>query len=288
MLMKRYKFLGLILLVLACIGQLSPVVGQQPLIRHFEEGEELIYEGEFSRSVLRSIDVADFKFSATKVPLSTDGEDQPSPTFSLQLVGEVKSKGFFSKLFNLNFLERVISIVEPKTFTVQSTKRFDQQGKRVRTSETTYDHKERKLVWVERDPREPTREPRVASASYTTQVQDVLSAIYFLRTQPMAIGQTLELSINDSGNVYQVPVRIVGKKRIKTVLGKVDTLVVDVQMFGAKKLIASDGEFLIWLTADERRIPVKAKVKTQYGTFDINLKRMIKTPSAQSARLVAN
>jgi hypothetical protein len=56
-------------------------------------------------------------------------------------------------------------------------------------------------------------------------------------------------------------------------------------MFGAKKLIASDGQFLIWLTADERRVPVKAKVKTEYGVFDIQLKRMVKSSLAQSAKL---
>jgi hypothetical protein len=267
------------------VVQPNLVLSQQPLIRHFENGEELFYEAEFSRAVLRSIDVADFKFSATKVPLSTDGEAKPTPTFSLQFTGEIKSKGFFSKLFNINFLERVTSIVEPDSFTVQSTKRYDQQGKRLRQSETTYNHKERKLVWIEIDPREPTREPRVANANYPADVQDILSAIYFLRTKPLAVGKSFELSINDSGNIYQVPLRVVEKKRLKTVLGKLDTFVVDVQMFGEKKLIANDGQFLIWLTADERRIPVKAKVKTQYGVFDIKLKRMVKTPVAQSAKL---
>ena len=282
---KGYFAFALLMVLVTFVGQPCVVLSQQPLIRHFENGEELFYEAEFSRAVLRNIDVADFKFSAARVPLSTDGETKPTPTFSLQFIGEIKSKGFFSKLFNINFLERVTSVVEPATFTVQSTKRYDQQGKRLRESETTYDHKERKLVWTEVDPREPARAPRVANANYPADVQDILSAIYYLRTKPLDVGKSFEFSINDSGNIYQVPVRVVEKKRLKTVLGKVDTFVVDVQMFGAKKLIASDGQFLIWLTADERRVPVKAKVKTEYGIFDIQLKRMVKSSLAQSAKL---
>ena len=32
------------------------------------------------------------------------------------------------------------------------------------------------------------------------------------------------------------------------------------------------GEFSIWITNDARRIPVRGRVKTDYGTFDIKLK----------------
>lgn len=271
--------------LLAIAASAIQAVPQHAVIGHLERGEELVYEAEFSRAVLRNIDVADFRFSSIRVPVTNGGTSasaspkQPDPAYSLQFVGEIKSKGFFSRLFNLNFLERVISIVEPGSFSLQSTKRFDQQGKRVRTSETVYDRETRKIVWTERDPKDPSREPRVARADLVEQVQDVLSAIYFLRTQPLAVGKTIQISISDSGNVYQVPVKVMERRRLKTVVGRVDSFMVDVQMFGAEKLITKQGQFSIWLTADERRIPVKAKLKTEYGTFDITLKRLIRNPS---------
>src|SRR4030095_13581705 len=112
-------------------GSLS---AQKLAVAHFERGEELIYEAEFSKALLKNIDVADFRLTATRIPSAATTINNPapeSPIYSLQFTGEVKSKGFFTKLFNLNFVERVISIVEPRSFVVQNTKRFDQQGKRV-------------------------------------------------------------------------------------------------------------------------------------------------------------
>jgi hypothetical protein len=61
---------------------------------------------------------------------------------------------------------------------------------------------------------------------------------------------------------------------MKTVLGRVKVIRVEPQVFGADRLIRSEnGQFTIWLTEDNRHIPVGARIKTEYGTFDIKLKR---------------
>ncbi|HWN11506.1 MAG TPA: DUF3108 domain-containing protein [Pyrinomonadaceae bacterium] len=251
----------------------------------FESGEELIYVAEFSRLLLKKIDIADFRFSAARQesPQGSGGSGSPTSTASddtLKLTGDISSKGFFSKLFNLTFRERVESIVDPTFFTVQKSKRIDEQGKRVRVSETTYARG--KLFWIERDPNNATRVPRTATASFTGAIQDVLSAVYYLRTQPLEIGKKLEVTISDSGRVFQVPVLVVEKKRMKTVLGRVEAVRVDPQVFGANGMLGAKGQVSIWFTNDTRRIPVNAKIKTEYGTFDITLRKVI-TPSAKNS-----
>jgi len=245
----------------------------------FENGEELIYVAEFSRALLKKMDVADFRFTAAKEK-STDSnasQDNGGSGYALKFTGDVSSKGFFSRLFNLRFQEQVESIVAPASFTVQRTKRIEVQGKRARTSEAVYDRG--KVFWTERDPNNPTRTPRTASTTFSGPVQDVLSAIYYLRTQHLAVGQTLELSISDSGRVYQVPVRVVEKKRLKTVLGRVEALRLDPEIYGPNRLLDGNGQFSIWVTNDNRRIPVSARVKTEYGTFDITLRKVIQNPT---------
>jgi len=247
----------------------------------FENGEELVYVAEFSRLLLKKMDVADFRFTAGREePLqkaNDPGVSSNAPTpYSLKLTGDISSKGFFSRLFNVNFRQRVESVVEPTFFTVESTKRTDEQGKRVRVSETTYDRG--KLFWIERDPNDPTRVPRTATVSFTGQMQDVLSAVYFLRRQPLEVGKSFEMTLSDSGRVFQVPVRVVEKKRMKTVLGRVEVLRVDPQLYGPNGLVGGKGQFSIWFTNDSRRIPVSAKVKTEYGTFDITLRKVTNPP----------
>jgi hypothetical protein len=245
-------------------------------VRHFELGEELYFEAEFSRSLLRKIDVADLTFRAVRTPVEDKSNELP---YALTFHADVSSKGFFTRLFNLKFRERVESTVEPRTFTIQRTKILDEQGKRVRTTETTFDRSKGKMEWTSRDPNNPAAEPRHAITDFSGQLQDVLSAIYFIRTQPLKVGATFEIFIGDGGRVYKIPVKVVEKKRMKTVLGRVDVLRVNPELFGPERLIDQEkGEFSIWITDDARHIPVGGRVKTDYGTFDIKLKRIVTNP----------
>ncbi len=244
--------------------------------RHFELGEELHFEAEFSRALLRKIDVADLKFRATRTPVEAAG----SKPYALTFNADVASKGFFARLFNLKFRERVESTVEPISFTVQKTTILDEQGKRVRTTESTFDRSQGKMTWTSRDPNNPDAEPRHAITDFSGQLQDVLSAIYFIRTQPLAVGKSFEVFVGDGGRVYKIPVKVVEKKRMKTILGRVDVLRVNPELFGPERLIDDEkGEFSIWITDDAQHIPVGGRVKTDYGTFDIKLKRIVNKPT---------
>jgi hypothetical protein len=246
--------------------------------RHFEVGEELHFEAEFSRALLRKLDVADLKFRATRTPSDPSG----SRPYALTFNADVASKGFFPRLFNLKFRERVESTVEPTSFTVQKTTILDEQGKRVRTTESTFDRSQGKMTWTSRDPNNPDAEPRHAIADFSGQLQDVLSAIYFIRTQPLAVGKSFEVFVGDGGRVYKIPVKVVEKKRMRTILGRVDVLRVNPELFGPERLIDDEkGEFSIWVTDDAHHIPVGGRVKTDYGTFDIKLKRIITNPAAR-------
>lgn len=284
--MNRSRHLIVAILWLATVGA-GFVNAQKPVRvtseRPFEPAEELVYEAEFSRALLRKMDIADFRFTANRTSLNQPTNHlhsaKQTAAYTLVLKGDVSSKGFFAKLFNLRFRERMESVVDPISFAVQNTKRLDEQGKRIRSSEAVFDHVAGKVVWTETDPGNPSRPPRTISSEFTGPIQDILSAIYYLRTQRLQLGTTIELLVSDSGQVYQVPIRVVQKKRIKTVLGKVDALRLDVELFGPRRMIQGEGQFSIWFTDDARRVPVSARVKNEYGTFDIKLKKVLRNSS---------
>jgi hypothetical protein len=154
---------------------------------------------------------------------------------------------------------------------LQTTK-LDEQGNRRRTSEAVFDRAAGKVVWTERDPNNPAQEPRVISSNFSGAVQDLASIFYFLRTQPLAPGRSFEITISDSGRVYRVPVHVVEKKTMKTVLGKVSVLRVEPEVFGEGRLVRGRGKMSIWFTDDARRIPVRASISNEMGTLDIKLK----------------
>jgi hypothetical protein len=239
--------------------------------KSFAAGEELIYEAEFSRAVLRKVDVADFRFTSTL----EGGPNQPGrPSLSLRLTGDVASKGFFSKLFNLRFHEHIESSVDPVTFSVGRTSKLDEQGKRLRHSEAVFDRTTGKVTWTEHDPNNSQQQPRVITGEFSGAIQDVVSAIYFVRSRPLEVGQRFEIQVSDSGRIYRLPINVVARRRMKTVLGRISVIRIDPEVFGEDRLLRGKGKFSIWLSDDQRRVPVRADLSNELGKFEIKLKQV--------------
>lgn len=240
----------------------------------FEPAEELVYEGEITRSLLRGIDIAELRFTAerTAVDAANAKDGRGNAETRLRFTAEAVTKGLFRKLFGLRFRQRIVSTVEPSSFTVLQTTKLDEQGDRQRSSEAIFDRSTGKVVWTERDPKDPTREPRVITSEFSGAVQDIASVFYFLRTQTLAPGKRVDITLSDSGRIYRFPISIVEKKRIKTVLGEVSTLRVDPELFGEGRLLRGKGKISIWLTDDARHIPVQARISSDMGTLNIKLK----------------
>jgi len=267
-----------LLLVLAfhsAFGQQTP-----PAALPFSSGEELIYQAEFNKGLLRGIDVAEFRFKAVIEPVSSRGPAGDEPLI-VRLVGDVASKGLFPRIAGFRFHQHVESTVDPAPFTVLRTSKLEEQGKRVRASEAVFDHEARKVTWTERDPNQ-SQPPRISALDFSEPIQDVLTVIYFLRTQKLEVGKSFDVPLSDAGRVYRFSVAVVERKELKTALGRVQAVRIDPALFGENGLVRSRGSLSIWITDDSRRLPVKAQLRVPIGTFDIKLKRV--THDEKSAR----
>lgn len=246
----------------------------------FEPAEELVYEGEFSKLVLRGIQIAEFRFTAGHAPAAQTAahanDAAPPPPDNLLFKGDATAKGWFRKLFGIDFHFSMESLVEPTTFNILRTTKRDEQGDRVRTSEAIFDRTQNLITWTERNPNDPQSQPRTVKRPLGSAAHDFLSALYFLRTQKLAPGRSLELVLSDSGEVFYIPVKVVERKRMKTPLGKTETLRLDVGLFGPDRLIQGrKGQMSLWLTDDARHIPVRAHLDTDEGALDIKLKQVV-------------
>jgi hypothetical protein len=282
----RFRFAALALFISALLFAVAPAAdsrrkdaGKLP----FEPAEELVYEGEFSRALLRGLNVAELRFTAARTQASNAQPNSVGAPHSLRFTLDAVTKGLLRKLFGLNFRQHIESTVEPATFSVLQTTKLDEQGKRKRTSEAIFDKAAGKVVWTERDPTDPGREPRVVTNQLSGSVQDIASAFYYLRTQPLRLGTSFSVLVSDSGQVYSVPVTVSEKKTLKTVLGKVQTVKVDAEIFGDKGMVRGKGKMSIWFTDDDRHVPVRARINNEMGTLDITLKRIV-TSAPNAAR----
>lgn len=247
----------------------------------FDPTEQLTYEAFYTKFLFRSINVAELSFVSQRDPHANDSSHTVIKVADVNKPGdanfrftmEMASKGIVPRLFGFRFHQRVESLVDPAEFAVLRTTRLDEQNDRRRTSEAVFDKGTGKIVWTERNPKEPQSTPRVVTSQFNHATQDIVSIFYFLRTQKLAPGQKLEVPLSDGGRTFRLPVTVVERKRLKTTaLGEVSTLRVDVFVFGKGGLLPGDGNLSLWFTDDERRIPVQARVTSSMGTLDVKLK----------------
>jgi len=231
----------------------------------FERGEELIYQAEFTRGLLRGVDVAEFHFKSMTEHVAR-GADDP---VVLHLTGDVVSKGLFPRIAGFKFHQHIESTADVEPFTALHTDKIEEQGKRSRVLEAIFDHKTHKVIWKERSPN-----PQGGAFDFTEPIQDVLTVIYYLRTQKLETGKSFDVPVTDAGRGFRMSVAAFEEKEIDTVIGKVKTIRVEPALFGDKSLVRARGQLSIWITEDERHLPVRAQLKVDLGTFDIKLKHV--------------
>ncbi len=103
--------------------------------------------------------------------------------------------------------------------------------------------------------------------------QDLVSALYWLRNQPLAPNQTLSLAIYTDEKIYQTEIQV--KRSVILELLKRGTfpcLLVEPKA-SFKGLLVKRGRIWAYLTADAYRLPVLVKVTTPWGPMSAILDR---------------
>ena len=259
--MKKLIYSILIIFSVACVSLFAQTSAKA---EPFKAGETLVYEGEFSKLLLRGIDVAELHFTVENVPNSN----------GYLVKSEAKSKGSLIKLFGFKFNQSFQSTVNGDNFSILKTVKRDEQGDRVRESEAVFDYADKKVTYVETDPNDRMRPPRVVASPIEKNTQDIITGIYSIRRLPLAVGKIFEISISDSGLVYKIPVRVAAREQQKSIVGKNWCFRVEPEVFGENRLIEKDGKMILWITDDARRLPVRAQIDTDLGKVDIKLKQV--------------
>jgi hypothetical protein len=102
-------------------------------------------------------------------------------------------------------------------------------------------------------------------------IQDVLSAFYYARTRDLEVGQQFGILTHSSRKDYSLEVFVHGRETVQVPAGIFDCFIVEPVILG-DGLFQHEGKLTIWLTADERKLPVLMKTKVKVGSIDASLK----------------
>jgi hypothetical protein len=103
--------------------------------------------------------------------------------------------------------------------------------------------------------------------------QDELSAFYFLRTQPLAVGQDVFIDSHANHKNYPLKVIVHRRETVEVPAGEFDCWVIE-PVIREGGIFTAKGKLTIWLTADERRLPVKMRTKVVVGSITASLKKV--------------
>lgn len=114
---------------------------------------------------------------------------------------------------------------------------------------------------------------------------DVLTAFFATRGLPLEVGQEYSIPVFDKRKSYNLIVEVLRAERRDSVLGAVDTVVIRPRM-ETEGIFKRTGDIYIWLTDDERHIPVHMESEVKIGSVIADLIAVDKPgPDADAERL---
>ena len=180
-----------------------------------------------------------------------------------EVTATARSEGFVSLLFDVNNVFRAIS--SPQTLCSESIAKQVSEGRRHKDTHIAFDYARKLALLDERDLNQSGAPPKHAESDIPPCVEDVVTAFYYLRRQPLEIGHTIELPVNDGSKTQRVVVEVQAREKVQTPMGTFDALRVEPKVFNG--LLKRKGRMLIWFSADERQLPLRIKAMISAGTI---------------------
>ncbi|MCQ2108403.1 MAG: DUF3108 domain-containing protein [Fibrobacter sp.] len=164
----------------------------------------------------------------------------------------VRNKGLMTEVFRKTLHEG--------SYHNKSVIRFDRKGEKAWLSDTVFT--------------DPVKRTVKRSADTVVAIKgmehSIMSAFYLVRTMPLTVGETSKFSAVSGKKRYELKVITHGREKMKTVLGEVNTVKVEPVLDG-DGIFVSKGRIFIWLTDDERRIPVLMECEIALGSIKAKL-----------------
>ena len=172
-----------------------------------------------------------------------------------QAVVDAQSSGFFSVFFPVR--DRLESLIDVKG--IFSRRYWTQQSEGNWKGERKYEFDQE------------NNSARYNDENYYIRygVQDEMSAVFYVRTLDLRVGNPIYLDIFAKKQNWQVKCNVLTTEKIRVGAGEFDTILVEPELrFDG---IMKKGKIKVWYTNDARRIPVQVKSRFVLGAITIEL-----------------
>lgn len=176
-----------------------------------------------------------------------------------RIVSDARTNDFFSKFYQVR--DRYESCMDTTELYTLRYEKHLREGKFKRDETVDFDQTAHRAKYKDKSVPIPPR------------TQDVLSALYYVRTLPLEVGQSISIANHTDRKNYPLLVKVHGREHIKVDAGEFDCLVVEPILRGPG-VFTQKGRLTVWLTDDERRMPVLMKSKVLVGSISVVLQQV--------------
>ena len=194
---------------------------------------------------------ARLKAGSATLEIKKDGD-------GLKIVSTARSAGLVSIFYTVR--DRVESLLSPSGLPFRYHSRLREGGYR-RDWEFVFENDAGKVVHIDH-----LKEERL-EFDVPEKIFDPLSAFYRIRTMDLCVWESVYVPVFDSKKIWDIEVKVLRRERLKTPLGTFDTIVVK-PLMKTGGIFKKKGDIYIWLTDDERKIPVFMKSKVKIGSVE--------------------
>ncbi len=183
---------------------------------------------------------------------------------------KVESAGIVSALYRI---EDTYRIQFEGPFCATSSLMNAQEGSRRRETAIAFDRTRNRAFLTEKDLIKNTIVSK-ADVQIPNCVHDVISALIRLRRMKVEPGQSVQLPLTDGRKSAAVKVEAQARERVQTPAGTFNTVRYEINLLNGV-VYARKGRVFVWLTDDERRLPVQFRLRLNFplGTITLDLEK---------------
>jgi hypothetical protein len=213
------------------------------------------------------------KMDAGEVSLELTGETQYQGRKVSRIALQAFSSGTLAKMTGMKIEDEFVYHTEPGTYCTVSASHKIREGKRKRQIDVQYSRETRQLHILEIDESTvpPTIKKDQTKSNIPECVHDPLSALYMYRQLPLLDKYSRTFLLANDDNIREVRSFVERQEMIETASGKTAAwkIATGALMGG---LFKEGGQFKIWFSADEKRVPLQFEVKVRLGRIFGKLK----------------
>ena len=228
-------------------------VGRRPVQDPFRVGERV------------RLSVNYFKMTAGYMELEVNPFVQVNgeKAYSFEIL--LKTSSFFSRIYSVD--DRALTYVDYQTLLPYNLSIKVRESKQIKEIRSVFNHNKLEAsYWEKKVKKGGKEEEKKVKWDIESYSQNVISALFYLRTFRLEPGKELKFRVADDGKNYMFEGKVLRREKLDTKVGELDTIVVQpkITIDGAFKQV---GEIFIWLTDDERKLPVRIESEIKIGTL---------------------